>query len=549
MNASMRLVARSAGARVGARAPRLPPRVRRLIARRRPRASEESGFTIIEVLVAAIILAVGLLAMFEMLIASDHAMARDRIRQEATSMAREVLEDARSLPYTDLNTTAIASALQPIVPGSTVTGSTLTVTRSIYTFSVALTACSLDSPPTGYGYGSHSLPPASGGSWCPDVGTTSGTSPNPDPDDLKRVTATITTIGNNQAPTVEQAILIYARPNHGPAVSCLTTSTAGTNCGASALVTTSGTTSLSFNVTTTAAANRIQWFVNGTQPPASEIPSASTDPYQPSATGSSFTWDLPYVVVNGTNTYIDGTFTITAVAYDSNGNSGTRSTVQVTINEHTVIPPATVNAGWNSTLHVVDVQWTPSIDQDVLYYQVMHKAGSNSQAQVCQTGNSSITTCTDTSAPAPNSPSPCTYGTDAGTSNMYWVVGWDTSPPPTLTPRPGSGSTQVDANICDHPPNIPSNLTAAPSGSDVTLSWTAPSPADPDPGDSIAYWRIYRWSGSGAQALSTRYDVITNNGTTYTDTSPDPGGVAQSYCVSAVDTHMNESPCSTVATG
>jgi prepilin-type N-terminal cleavage/methylation domain-containing protein len=517
----------------------------RTVALVRSRVLEDGGFTIIEVLVAALILAVGTLALFGMIIASDHAMARDKVRQQETSMAREVLEDARSLPYTDLNPAALASALQPIVPGSTVTGSTLTVTRSIYSFNVALTACSLDSPPSGYGYGNHTLPPASGGSWCPDVGTT-GSNPSPAPDDLKRVTATITTVGNNQAPAVEQAILIYARPNHGPAVSCLTTSTAGNNCGAAAQVTTAGTTSLTFNVTTTAAADRVQWLVNGAHPPASEIPSGSTDPYQPSSTGSSFTWNLPYVVVNGTNTYIDGTFTITAVAYDPNGNSGTRSTVQVTINEHTVTPPATVNAGWNSTLHVVDVQWTPSIDQDVLYYQMMDQYGSNAQAQVCQTGNSSITTCTDTSAPAPNNPSPCTYGTDSGTPNFYWVVGWDTNPL-TLAPRAGSGSTKVDANACDHPPNTPSGLAVTPSGSNVTLSWAAPAPADPDPGDSIAYWRIYRWSGSGGQALSSRYDVITNKATTYTDTSPDPGGIAQNYCVSAVDTHMNESPCSNVA--
>ena len=93
-----------------------------------------------------------------------------------------LIEDTRSLGYTQLTPTATASALQSIVPGSTASGSTLTVSRSLgasaptYTFSATFTACSMDDPADGYG--SHSDAPTSGGSWCADVASAGSTDAN-----------------------------------------------------------------------------------------------------------------------------------------------------------------------------------------------------------------------------------------------------------------------------------------------------------------------------------------------------------------------------------
>lgn len=518
--------------------------------------TREDGFTVVEILIAAIILVVGLLALLMMIIASDHAIAKNRVRQAETSAAREVLEDARSLLYTQLNPTSIASALQPVVPGATIVASasvpTLQLSRSIYTFQVAFTSiCSLDD--SSDGYGSHSQAPASGGSWCPDVAA-SGTT-DPQPDDYKRVSVTVTPFigGVASTPVVQQSILIYARPTHGPAVTCLTT-TSGSCPGTNVSITSPATTSVPFFVTTNSTADRIQWLVNGSQPPSNEIAGGATDPYAPGGTSSSFTWGLPQV----SGVYIDGTFTITAIAYDSNGNAGTRSTLQVTVNRHVAIAPASVSAGWNAQINGVDIQWLPSIDQDLLYYQVWHQIGTGAASQVTTVPCASTilqTSCYDLSAPAPTEIPACA-GIDVGTSDKYWVLGVDTDPS-TGQPRPSTAlSPSVDANICDHPPNAPVSLLGTLSNGTMSLSWTMPSPQDPDSGDSIQGWRIYRWTQGGTvQFPGSRYALVGVTGgggstvTSFSDGSADPGGVAQSYCVTSVDTHLNESPCSGVVSG
>jgi prepilin-type N-terminal cleavage/methylation domain-containing protein len=321
------------------------------------RARAEAGFTLIEVLVAVFVLVAGLGVTFGMLSAAADQTMTNRQRQAETSLAREIVEDARSLPYTDLNTPALAGDLQPLITGSTVSGTNLVVTRSIYSFTATVTACSLDDPARGIGnYGN---PPASGGSWCPDVGTSGNT--NPDPDDYKRVAVVVTPTGKSR-PTVQQTVLIYEKPINGPAVSCLSTNA---SCPGSNQTETSGT-SLTFNVTTTIAAASIQWLVNGSPPPSGEIPAGALDPYTPSGTTSSFTWDFPSV---------DGTYTISAIAYDANGNAGTKSTLVITLDRHQVIAPASLNAGYNQQIGGVDIQWVPSIDQDVQYYQVWHQVG------------------------------------------------------------------------------------------------------------------------------------------------------------------------------
>lgn len=512
----------------------------------RARAAAEEGFTLIEVLVAVLVLSVALFSLLGVLDVSNRADRGNRVRETATSLAREAIEDARSLTYSHLTPTGIPADLVSLIPGSSASGSTLTVSRAGYSFTASFTACALDDPSDGYG--NHAAPPDNGGSWCPDVAPSGST--DPEPDDMRRVSVIVSPGGASSTSTVQQTVLVYAPAPAGPAVSCLTVSTCP---GSSQTVTLASTTALTFTVTTTSAAASVQWLVNGNPPAAAQIASGQTDPYTP-ATGAvttSFTWALPAA---------DGTYTISAVAFDPNGHSGTRSSIQITLNRHQVIAPTRLSAGWNSFVGGVDVQWVPSIDQDVLYYTVYHQVGGVAAVAVPGCTRVTGTSCTDLGAASPNPPAmpsclspPQSYTT----TNVYWVVGVDSDPVTGLPRQSALTSPSRDANLCDHPPSAPSGLTASLSGGMLNLNWTAPaSPGDVDPGDSITAWRVYRWApGTGISLPGSRLQLLGNvSGSggavaSAIDNAPDPGGTAQDYCVTAVDSFLNESACSNTVLG
>lgn len=511
-------------------------------------ARDSGGFALLEVLAATVVLAAGLGATFLMLNASLHATSTDRLRQSETSLARELTEDTRSMAYASLTASGIATGLQSVVSGATASGATLTVSRGVsgqagaFTFTATFTACSMDDPADGTG--DHSQAPASGGSWCADVGSSGST--DTQPDDYKRVSVTVAPASGRSTPTVQQTILIYNKATHGPAVSCLSVSS--TSCPGSNQTYTAGT-QLTFWVTTTAQASSIEWLVNGSRPASSQLTTGEDDPYTPSSTKTSFTWVFPSA---------DGTYTISAQAFDANGNSGTKSQLQITVNLHQAIPPSTVHAGYDQQISGggVDIQWVPSVDQDVLYYNVYRQTpgvGNGLPVKVC----SAVTglSCTDQTASSPL-PEPATCATSSTSftnAANYWVVGVDTNSSTGQPRESTSTSTAVDANLCDHPPSAPTNLTGTLSNGQIVLSWTAPT--DPDSWDSIQYWRIYRYTGTSPSDPANRYSLIGtldstgSQVTSFTDSSPDPGGVSQNYCVSAVDTHMNESPCSNAVSG
>ena len=69
------------------------------------------------------------------------------------------------------------------------------------------------------------------------------------------------------------------------------------------------------------------------------------------------------------------------------------------------------------------------------------------------------------------------------------------------------------------------------------LSWIAASPADPDAGDSVQYYRIYR---DGTDFVDDLYDrTATGSNLSYTDTNT--GGDVHTYYVVAVDQYNTES--------
>src|SRR5436309_13628324 len=80
------------------------------------RLRAEQGFTVVEVLVATIVLVAGLLTTFMMLSVSTHQSADVRARQGAVTLARQITEEARSISYSQISSANIATTLQAM-PG------------------------------------------------------------------------------------------------------------------------------------------------------------------------------------------------------------------------------------------------------------------------------------------------------------------------------------------------------------------------------------------------------------------------------------------------
>jgi len=66
---------------------------------RRPHPTAESGFTIVEVMVAMVILVVGLLGVATMLAKAAESTASSKAREQGVALQRELVEGARGIAY------------------------------------------------------------------------------------------------------------------------------------------------------------------------------------------------------------------------------------------------------------------------------------------------------------------------------------------------------------------------------------------------------------------------------------------------------------------
>jgi hypothetical protein len=134
-----------------------------------------------------------------------------------------------------------------------------------------------------------------------------------------------------------------------------------------------------------------------------------------------------------------------------------------------------------------------------------------------------VTRCKDTGLPS--------------TSSQYYVKAVDRDNTGNLREGDASATVTVPATSDNNPPNPVTGLQAAPLGSSTILSWQAPATPDPDPGDSIRFYRIYR---DGTDWVNNFYAETSGPAaTTFTDTQT--GGSGHTYYVVSVDQSFMES--------
>jgi prepilin-type N-terminal cleavage/methylation domain-containing protein len=475
----------------------------------RGRATDDAGFTLVELMVAATVLVVGVLGVLTLITGANAATASTRARENAVGLGREVLEAARGVGYDDLSTTALATTLQaqPKLGDADSTRSGWQVTRGTRTFTVAVTACAVDDG-TADGFGAHS----SAVPYCSNS-TTQGTA-DANPDDYRRVAINVSWRIAGKTGTVRQEATIN---NPGSAYASAVRSLVPTTPALTApyLVSSPLTTSVVFTAQTTGIPSFVRWYVDN----------LSHGNATGSATTWNFTWDLTGVV--------DGTYTIGAEAFDADNESGASRSVTVTVNRAVPQQPTGLAAGRNGS-NGVEFEWNPNPERDITGYRVYQMVGAApapaSDVKACETstGDANPTQCRSTTAPMTG-------------SYRYYVVALAPARPPAtgteLSATPALAQT-VLVDSTNVAPNPPQSISANRQGGTVTITWSAPAaPAAGESTDTLRYFRIYR----DGTAYANRVDT-TGAGTASSWIDFNAGDTVHTYYVTAVDSHMAESP-------
>ena len=441
---------------------------------------EESGFTLVEVMVAMFVLLVGMAGSVVLIDGANSTTRTTKAREAANNLAREVVEDVRAIPYEELTPALVQARLQAVdglgdedsaTPGWNVKrrGTTYTVTASV---------CSVDD-------GQDQLGSHASGGFC---GTGAGGTADKDPEDYKRVTVTASWQRNGGTRSVRQTAVVN-NPGNSAGVAITTLApTAGATQGSGGDWTVTAD-SVTFGVTTSRPAQSVEWWLDGNAKPP------------PAGSGSSwsFAWDVTGL--------LDGVYTVGAQAVDAFGRSAGARYVSMVVDRSPPATPTGFKAGRNGSY--VDLVWNPNAEGDVIGYTVSRQDGGQ-WVEVAGCLRIAVTSCRDVPP------------TGAGTT--YRLIAYDRSresaPAYAVVPDPVTGN---------RPPAPPTNLAGTPvTATSNRLSWTR-STGDPDAGDGVSFYRIYR----DGQPYDTTTDA------SYTDAAT--GGVSHSYSVTAVDTRFAES--------
>jgi prepilin-type N-terminal cleavage/methylation domain-containing protein len=450
------------------------------------RLNEERGFTIVEMMFAVVVLLVGALGTLAMLDTANRHSRTAGDRQNATALARQVLETAKSIPYRDVAPGTLVATLREDDALAGVSDSPWRIERNNATFTLQVEVCWLDEPADGLGSRApgHFCPGSGGG------GTADGNSI-----DHKRVTVAVSWNNRSGAGTARQSTLISARGGiDAPGVSSVELTSP-----VESPITDPAVVSASFKVTTNQDAAAVVWSLDGTQ----------QDTTLGSAREWTFSWELPD---------IDGVYDVSAQAFDRVGAGGEVRSATVVVNRYAPAAPEHMVAARNG--EVVEASWGAGPERDIIGYRVYRQLAGGAAEVACEFVTE--TACTDATPPP-------------RTNRVldYWAGALARAPP--RPSRAGDPSGRVDVNAPNAPPNPPVDLVAAKDElGNTVLTWSPAPVPDPD-GDPIVAYVVYR-NGTG---IAQRYAEVPATQTTFLDVKP--LGVVDQYRVVAVDDRSTQS--------
>jgi prepilin-type N-terminal cleavage/methylation domain-containing protein len=470
----------------------------------------QAGYTLVEVLVAALVLAIGIFAAFSMLDAAGRSAAGNNARVGATNLAREISEYARGTDYDDLQPGTLVTALRS---HSRISGPTnWAIERRGVTYSIQASVCTFDDPKDGL---AATDPP---NACTPKAAAVAGAPAEVNPDDFRRVRLTLQW-SDRQGPhsLTQVALIVNPSGGLGPRITNFPEPAAQITSGTSV----SWTTAL--NPVTTTPADALHWTVDDGV--------SQGDISGAGATNWAFAWDLGTL---GTSPFtMDGTYQVAAQAFDVRGVPGEARSVTVHVNRRIPYAPSNLTLGRNEQHgDIVDLDWSRNPERDVIGYRVWRVGLLGARTQICTDSGLDYTvkaSCVDRN---PNG-----LVLPVGIPN-YVVVAVDRTDLKATSSAVRSGdenggflpaqSTRPDPPVA----NTPTIVDGLP-----VVTWTAPSVDAASGQRPIRFYRIYR---DGGTSLNDRYDVTVDASTTWTD--PNPGNsTVHKYWVSAVDDRNNES--------
>jgi hypothetical protein len=330
--------------------------------------------TVVETMVAAVILTAGTLGVLVMVETADSVNKANRGREAATSLSRELLESARSSNFATIGDSSwFNSTLTSIEGGSgSVSQSgvsySTTVERRGYSYSVRVDSCSVDDPADGLKNGQGPY------NWCADSTATGSGPGDTQPEDLKRVgVLTRWTEGSKTQQIYHTATFSSAGSLIGPALTLFELTSPVVSDKAAPVITSTPTPSGNavFTATSIGAAD-MEFTVDGVkQVSGVSGPSGST-------------WTLNWNVTN----LKDGVYTVGATATDALGTRGDPQYIQVKLARGAATAPANVTGGYNDVYsggtktRVVELAWDASPEGTVTGYEVMKGATVVCAAQI-----------------------------------------------------------------------------------------------------------------------------------------------------------------------
>jgi hypothetical protein len=120
----------------------------------------------------------------------------------------------------------------------------------------------------------------------------------------------------------------------------------------------------------------------------------------------------------------------------------------------------------------------------------------------------------------------------------YTVRPWDVAMDGS-TPRESIYTGTVRAVEANTPPRDPENVLVFPKDLDgnVKVTWSKPDPQDPDTGDKVAFYRVYR----DGKLVANRIGRVEGNGDNLVFYDNSATSTSHVYYVTAVDTRYAES--------